>query len=76
MINRYLGNVEVSDDSSSEVQRVFVVDGVVVGHAGLGAVKVGAAKLLGGYFFASRSLEKKQKLQIIHLVSFEILENG
>jgi hypothetical protein len=40
------------------VQRVFVVDGVVVGHAGLGAMQVGATKLLGSYFFTSCGLEK------------------
>jgi hypothetical protein len=40
------------------VQRVFVVDCVVVGHAGLGAMQVGAAKLLGSYFFTSCGLKK------------------
>jgi hypothetical protein len=38
------------------VQGVLVVDGVVVGHAGPGAVQVSAAELLGRNLLSGRRL--------------------
>ena len=52
----YLLNVEVGDDPSSQVQGVFVVDGVVVGDARLGAMQVSTAELLSCNLFARCSL--------------------
>ena len=52
----YLLNVEVGDDPASQVQGVLVVDGVVVGDAGLGAVQVSTAELLSCNLFTRCSL--------------------
>ena len=52
--------VQVRDDAPREVQRVRVVLGQVVGHAGDPRVHVAAAQLLGGHDLADRRLHERR----------------
>ena len=55
-----LTRVQRADDRAREVQRVVVVFGEVVGHAGQARVDVGAAELLGRDLLAGRGLHERR----------------
>ena len=58
-----LGVVQVSDHPPGQVQSVVIVDGIVVGHSGSGAVKVGSTKLFGGDLLASCGFHQRWTTQ-------------
>ena len=59
----YLVEVEVPDDPPSKVERVFVVQGVVVSHPGLAAVEISAAEVLGRDLLTGSSLHQGRSAQ-------------
>ncbi len=55
-----LGPVEVGDAAAGDGQRMLVVLGVVVGHAGGLAVHIGAAQVLGAHHLTGRGLHQRR----------------
>ena len=53
----HLGNVEVGDNSSGKMKGMLVINSIMISHAGLGTMKVGSSKFLGGDFFTCGSLK-------------------
>ena len=50
-------------DGSADAQRVIIILGEVVGHAGMTRVDVGAAKFLGRDVFAGRGFDERRAAQ-------------
>ena len=55
-----LHGVEIGDDVAHDLQRVLVVQGIVVGHARLARVHLGAAQFLGAHRLAGGGLHQRR----------------
>ena len=53
-------HIEIANDASRDVERVLVVDGVVIGDAAHLAVEIGAAEILGGHGLARGGLDQRR----------------
>ena len=58
-----LGPVQIRNDAPHERERVRIVVGKVIGHAGDAGVHVGAAQLFGGDFLAGGRLHQRRAAQ-------------